>query len=100
RVGARRRRCGPGPRRGMVGSRRRRPGAAPPAGAGGRDTRRAGGDTPPARAAIGRVLVIVPTSNERETLPRIVARLRAAVPAADVLVGGGPRPRRPRGTRD
>ena len=34
----------------------------------------------------GRVLVIVPTYNERENLPLIVARVRAAVPAAHVLV--------------
>ena len=34
----------------------------------------------------GRVLVVVPTYNERENLPRIVARVRAAVPAAHVLV--------------
>ncbi len=33
-----------------------------------------------------RVLVVVPTYNERETLPLILERLRAAVPAADVLV--------------
>ena len=31
-------------------------------------------------------LVLIPTYNERENLPRIVARVRAAVPAADVLV--------------
>jgi dolichol-phosphate mannosyltransferase len=36
--------------------------------------------------AVGRVLVIVPTYDERENLPRIVARIRAAVPAAHVLV--------------
>jgi len=46
----------------------------------------AGDGIPGDGAAIGRVLVIVPTYNERENLPRIVARLRAAVPAADVLV--------------
>jgi dolichol-phosphate mannosyltransferase len=46
----------------------------------------AGDGVPGDGAAIGRVLVIVPTYNERENLPRIVARLRAAVPAADVLV--------------
>ncbi|MBA9005812.1 MULTISPECIES: polyprenol monophosphomannose synthase [Thermomonospora] len=34
----------------------------------------------------GRVLVIIPTYNERENLERIVARVRAAAPAADVLV--------------
>ncbi|GAA0404372.1 dolichol-phosphate mannosyltransferase [Acrocarpospora corrugata] len=34
----------------------------------------------------GRVLVIVPTYNERENLPLIVKRLRAALPDADVLV--------------
>jgi dolichol-phosphate mannosyltransferase len=35
---------------------------------------------------LGRVLVVVPTYNERENLPLIVARIRAAVPSADVLV--------------
>ena len=34
----------------------------------------------------GRVLVIVPTYNERENLPLIVARVRGAVPSAHVLV--------------
>ena len=33
-----------------------------------------------------RVLVIVPTYNERENIERIVSRLRAAVPSADVLI--------------
>jgi len=33
-----------------------------------------------------RVLVVIPTYNERESLPRTLDRLRAAVPAADVLV--------------
>ncbi len=37
--------------------------------------------TPP-----GSVLVIVPTYNERENLPLILDRIRAAVPEADVLV--------------
>jgi len=32
------------------------------------------------------VVVLIPTYNERENLPRIVARVRAAVPAADILV--------------
>jgi dolichol-phosphate mannosyltransferase len=36
--------------------------------------------------SIGRVLVIIPTYQERENLPLIVARLRSAVPTADVLV--------------
>src|SRR4029450_6024681 len=58
----------------------------PPVEADGRDTMSAGDDTVGDGAAIGRVLVIVPTYNERENLPRIIARLRAAVPAADVLV--------------
>lgn len=40
----------------------------------------------PAREPLRRVLVMIPTYNERENLPRIVARLRAAVPSADVLV--------------
>jgi len=35
---------------------------------------------------IERVLVCIPTYNEVENLPRIVARVRAAVPEADVLV--------------
>ena len=35
---------------------------------------------------VGRVLVIMPTYNERENLAAVVARTRAAVPAADVLV--------------
>jgi dolichol-phosphate mannosyltransferase len=34
----------------------------------------------------GKLLVIIPTYNERENLPRIVARLRAAVPEADLLI--------------
>jgi dolichol-phosphate mannosyltransferase len=33
-----------------------------------------------------RVLVIIPTYNERENIERIVARLRDAVPSADVLI--------------
>jgi len=35
---------------------------------------------------LGRILVIIPTYNERETLPVIVRRLRAAVPEAHILV--------------
>jgi glycosyltransferase involved in cell wall biosynthesis len=35
---------------------------------------------------LGRILVCIPTYDERETLPRTVRRLRAAVPEADVLV--------------
>ena len=38
------------------------------------------------RSAVERVLVLVPTYNERDNLPRILARLRSAVPEADVLV--------------
>jgi dolichol-phosphate mannosyltransferase len=38
------------------------------------------------RGPIDRVVVLIPTYNERENLPRIVARVRAAVPEADVLV--------------
>ncbi|MDR1293483.1 MAG: polyprenol monophosphomannose synthase [Bifidobacteriaceae bacterium] len=34
----------------------------------------------------GRTLVVIPTFNEIESLPGVVARLREAVPAADVLV--------------
>jgi dolichol-phosphate mannosyltransferase len=43
--------------------------------------------TPPqARPPIGKVVVLIPTYNERENLVPIVSRLRAAVPEADVLV--------------
>jgi dolichol-phosphate mannosyltransferase len=35
---------------------------------------------------VGRVLVIIPTFNERENVEAIVGRVRAAVPAVDVLV--------------
>jgi dolichol-phosphate mannosyltransferase len=35
---------------------------------------------------VGRVLVIIPTFNERENVEVIVGRVRAAVPVADVLV--------------
>ena len=35
---------------------------------------------------VGRVLVVIPTFNERESLPTTLDRLRAAVPSADVLV--------------
>jgi dolichol-phosphate mannosyltransferase len=48
-------------------------------GAGGSPARDAG-------TATGRVLVIVPTYNELENVPRIVGRVRAAVPSAHVLV--------------
>lgn len=36
--------------------------------------------------SLDRVLVIVPTYNEAENVPPIVARLRAAVPQADILI--------------
>jgi dolichol-phosphate mannosyltransferase len=38
------------------------------------------------RDPLARVIVVIPTYNERENLEQIVARLRTAVPAADVLV--------------
>lgn len=38
------------------------------------------------RGALRRVVVLIPTYNERENLPRIIARVRAAVPSLDVLV--------------
>jgi dolichol-phosphate mannosyltransferase len=41
---------------------------------------------PPRRPPIGKVLVLIPTFNERENLPPIVSRVRSAVPEADVLV--------------
>jgi dolichol-phosphate mannosyltransferase len=43
--------------------------------------------TPPqVRPPIGRIVVLIPTYNERENLAMIVSRLRVAVPEADVLV--------------
>jgi len=41
---------------------------------------------PQTRPPIGRIVVLIPTYNERENLSLIVPRLRAAVPDADVLV--------------
>ena len=41
---------------------------------------------PAVRPPIGKIVVLIPTYNERENLPLIVSRLRAAVPEADVLV--------------
>jgi dolichol-phosphate mannosyltransferase len=41
---------------------------------------------PPVRPPIDKIVVLIPTYNERENISLIVARLRAAVPAADVLV--------------
>ena len=38
------------------------------------------------RLPIGKIVVLIPTYNERENLPLIVSRLRSAVPVADVLV--------------
>ena len=38
------------------------------------------------RGPLGRVAVIIPTYNERENLESIAARVRAAVPEADILV--------------
>jgi len=43
-------------------------------------------DTASTRGPLARVVVLIPTYNERENLPLIVARVRAAVPAVDVLV--------------
>jgi len=42
--------------------------------------------THPARPPIGKIVVLIPTYNERENLSPIVSRLRIAVPEADVLV--------------
>ena len=41
---------------------------------------------PQARPPIGRIVVLIPTYNERENLSLIVSRLRVAVPEADVLI--------------
>ena len=41
---------------------------------------------PQHRAALGRVVILIPTYNERENLPRIVSRVRSAVPTVDILV--------------
>ena len=40
----------------------------------------------PVFADLGRIVVIIPTYNERENLERIVARVRDSVPEADILV--------------
>ena len=40
----------------------------------------------PHRPPLGRVVVLIPTYNERENLPRIVERVRSAVPSVDILV--------------
>ena len=37
-------------------------------------------------ADLGKIVVIVPTYNERDSLPLIIERIRAAVPEADILV--------------
>ena len=42
--------------------------------------------TAQARPPIGKTVVLIPTYNERENVSWIVSRLRAAMPAADVLV--------------
>jgi dolichol-phosphate mannosyltransferase len=38
------------------------------------------------REPLERTVVLIPTYNERENLPRIVSRVRSAVPAVDILV--------------
>ncbi|HMT31181.1 MAG TPA: polyprenol monophosphomannose synthase [Dermatophilaceae bacterium] len=38
------------------------------------------------RAPLDRVVVLIPTYNEKDNLPRIVGRVRASVPSADILV--------------
>ncbi|MGL5827973.1 MAG: glycosyltransferase, partial [Angustibacter sp.] len=40
----------------------------------------------PAQDPLGRVLVVIPTFNEIENLSAIVQRMRAAVPAAEILI--------------
>ena len=37
-------------------------------------------------AALGRILVIIPTYNELEALPRILARVQSSVPTAEILI--------------
>jgi apolipoprotein N-acyltransferase len=41
---------------------------------------------PQHRPPLGRVVVLIPTYDERENLPRIVERVRSAVPTVDILV--------------
>jgi dolichol-phosphate mannosyltransferase len=43
-------------------------------------------EPPAGRPPLGRVLVVIPTYNEADNLEGVVARVRAAVPPADVLV--------------
>jgi len=40
----------------------------------------------PTNADLGRILVIIPTYNERDALPNILARVRNSVPDADILI--------------
>lgn len=40
----------------------------------------------PSRPPLEKVAILIPTYNERENLPRIVSRIRAAVPQCDLLV--------------
>ena len=42
--------------------------------------------TLPERGPLDRVLVLIPTYNEKDNLPRIVGRVRSSVPDADILV--------------
>src|SRR5688572_6404661 len=42
--------------------------------------------TPESYPGVGRVLVVIPTYNELDNLAIIVARVRAAVPAVDILI--------------
>lgn len=42
--------------------------------------------TTPQREPVTRVAVLVPTYNERDNLPRVVARLRSSAPEADIFV--------------
>jgi dolichol-phosphate mannosyltransferase len=37
-------------------------------------------------AALGRILVIIPTYNELEALPKILARVQSSVPSAEILI--------------
>lgn len=40
----------------------------------------------PVDAALGRILVIIPTYNEAEALPRILTRVQSSVPTAEILI--------------
>jgi apolipoprotein N-acyltransferase len=73
-------------RRGSRPSRRRWRLAGPPPGEGGADQDRQAAPAPIAGAAVPRVLVVLPTYDERETIDRVLAGVIGTGPNVDALV--------------